>query len=120
MLKKYQQNQQRTPLKIAIILENNSQNHYKIWKTSKYSRNKKLTETFEIPKAKVFNICQNNIKKGYRSWQSPAIVKILVNIVDSPPCNIINKDLETNTFSNGTKTASVRSIYKKKSRHQPQ
>ena len=38
--------------------------------------------------------------------------------MDSHPCNIINKGLESNSFTDGAKIASVRPIYKKISRHQ--
>ena len=48
----------------------------------------------------------------------PKLVKLSANIVDSHLCNIINKVLESNSFSDGTKIASVRFIYKEKSRHQ--
>ena len=49
---------------------------------------------------------------------SPKLVKLSANIVDLHLCNIVNKDLESHSFSDGAQIASVRSIYKTKSRHQ--
>ena len=86
-------------------------------------KNLKLTETFVISEAKVSDINKllknMNIKKTTGPDTIPTkLVKISVNIVDSHLCNIINKDLESSYFSDGAKKASVRPIYKKKSRHQ--
>ena len=82
-----------------------------------------MTETFEIPKAEVSDVnklLKNiNIKKATGpDTIPPKLVKLSANILDSHLCNIINKDLESNSFSDGAKIASVRPIYKKKSRHQ--
>ena len=46
------------------------------------------------------------------------LVKLSANIVDSHLCNTINKVLESNSFSDWPKIASVRPIYKKKSMYQ--
>ena len=60
-----------------------------------------------------------NIKKATGSDTiPPKLVKLSTNIVDLHLCNIINKDLEGNSFLDGAKIASVRPIYKKRSRHQ--
>ena len=56
------------------------------------------------------------LKKLQVLIQSHQSLILSANIVDSH-CNIINKDLESNSFSDGAKKASVRPIYKKKSRH---
>ena len=86
-------------------------------------KNLKLTETFEIPKAEVSDV--NNLLKNINIKKAtgpetipPKLVKLSANILDSHLCNIINKDLESNSFSDRAKIASVRPIYKKKSRHQ--
>ena len=83
----------------------------------------KSTKTFKMPEVEVSDInklLKNiNIKKATGpDTIPPKLVKLSANIVDSHLCNIINKDLESNSFSDGAKTASVRPIYKKKSRHQ--
>ena len=88
-------------------------------------KNLKLTETFKIPKAEVSNIkklLKNiNIKKAAGpDTILPNLVKLSANIADSHLCNIINKDLESNSFSDEAKIASARPIYKKKFRHQVQ
>ena len=82
-----------------------------------------MTETFKIPKAKVSDInklLKNiNIKKAtVTDTIPPKLVKLSSSILDSHLYNIINKDLESNSFSDGAKIASVRPIYKKKPRHQ--
>ena len=92
----------------------------KIRKTSKYSRNKKnleLIKTFKISKGEVSNI-NNLLKATGPDTIPPKLVKLTANIVDSYFCNIKNKDLESNYFSDGAKIVSVRPIYRKKSRHQ--
>ena len=85
-------------------------------------KNLKWTETFKVPKAEVSDInklLKNiNIKATGPGTMPPKLVKLSANIVDSHSCNIINKVLESNSFSDGTKIASVRLIYKGKSRHQ--
>ena len=86
-------------------------------------KNLKLTETFEIPKAEVSDVnklLKNiNIKKATGpDTISPKLVKLSANILDSHLCNIINKDLERNSFSDWAKIASVRPTCKKKYRHQ--
>ena len=82
-----------------------------------------MTETFKIPKAEVSNINKLpkniNIKKATGpDTIPPKLIKLSANIADLHLCNMINKDLESNSFSDGAKIASVRSIYKKKSRYQ--
>ena len=76
-----------------------------------------------MPKAEVSGInklLKNiNIKKATGPGTiPPKLVKPSANKVHSHLCNIMNKDLESNSFSEGAKIASVRPIYKKKSRHQ--
>ena len=46
----------------------------------------------------------------------PKIIKVSTNIIDSNFTNIINKDIDNNRFSENTKIASVRPIFKKKER----
>ena len=43
----------------------------------------------------------------------PKIVILSANIIDSHLANIINHDLDNNSFSEGAKIATVRPIYKK-------
>ena len=86
-------------------------------------KNLKMTENLKISKAEVSDInklLKNiNIKKATGpDVIPPKLVKLSANIVDSHLCNIINKDLESNPFSDGAKIASVRATYKKKFRHQ--
>ena len=86
-------------------------------------KNLKLTETFKIPKSKVSDINQLlkniNIKKATcPNTIPPKLIKLLANTVYSHLCNIINKDLESNSFPDAAKIPSVRPIYKKKSRCQ--
>ena len=82
-----------------------------------------MTETFKILKTEVSDINNllkiTNIKKARGpDTIPPKLVKLSDNIVESDLCNIINKDLESNSFSDGAKIALVRTIYKKKFRHQ--
>ena len=59
-----------------------------------------------------------NIKKVTGPDTIPLkLVKLSANNADSHLCNITNRDLENNYFSDGAKIDSVRPIYKKKSRH---
>ena len=74
----------------------------------------------DIPTAKIEDI--NNIIKNINPKKAtgpdkipPKIVRLSVNI-DSHLMNIINNDLSNNSFSNEAKVATVRPIYKKKSR----
>ena len=83
----------------------------KIRKTPKYSRNMKSTKTFKIPKVEVSDI--NKLLKNIKIKKAtgpdtipPKLVKLSANIVDSHLCIIINKDLESNSFSDGAKIAS--------------
>ena len=46
----------------------------------------------------------------------PKIIKLLANIIDLHFTNIINKDADTNRFSEKAKIGSVRPIFKKKER----
>ena len=46
----------------------------------------------------------------------PKIVILSANIIDSHLANIINHDLDNNSFSEGAKIATVRTIYKKSDR----
>ena len=82
-----------------------------------------MTETFKIPKVEVSNINKLlkyiNIKKATGpDIIPPKLVKPSANTVNSHLCNIINKDIESNSFSDGAKIASAIPIYKEKSRHQ--
>ena len=45
----------------------------------------------------------------------PKIVRLSANIVDSHLMNIINNGVSNNSFSNESKVATVRPIYKKRS-----
>ena len=81
-------------------------------------KNLKLTETFEIPKAEVSDVnklLKNiNIKKATGpDTIPPKLVKLSANILDSHLCNIINKDLERNSFSDWAKITSVRPTVKR-------
>ena len=76
---------------------------------------------FDIPTAKIEDI--NKIIKNVNPKKAtgpdkipPKIVKLSANIIDSHLMNIINIDLSNNSFSNEAKVATVRPIYKKKSR----
>ena len=94
-----------------------------IKKYKKEIKNLKLTETFKIPKVEVSNINKLlkyiNIKKATGpDTIPPKLVKPSANTVNSHLCNIINKDIESNSFSDGAKIASAIPIYKEKSRHQ--
>ena len=42
----------------------------------------------------------------------PKIIKLSANVIDSDLTNIINSDIEKNSFSEGAKIASVRPILK--------
>ena len=84
-----------------------------------------MTETFKIPKAEVSNIKKSlkniNIKKAAGpDTVLPKLVKLSANIADSHLCNIIHKDLKSNSFPDEAKIASARPIYKKKCRDQVQ
>ena len=75
---------------------------------------------FDIPTAKTEDI--NKIIKNINPKKAtgpdtipPAIARLSANI-DSHLMNIINNDLSNNSFSNEAKVATVRPIYKKKSR----
>ena len=46
------------------------------------------------------------------------IVKLAVNVIDSPLTNIINNDLSNNAFSDSAKLASVRPIYTKDNKNE--
>ena len=81
-----------------------------------------LSEKFEIPKAEVSDINsllkRINIKKATGpDTIPPKLVKMSADIIDTHLCNIINKDIENSTFSDGAKLVSIRPIYKKKSRN---
>ena len=75
----------------------------------------------DIPTAKIGDI--NKIIKRANPKKAtcldripPKIVKLSANIINSHLMNIINNDLNNNSFSNEAKIATVRPIYKKKSR----
>ena len=75
----------------------------------------------DIPTAKIEDI--NNIIKNINPKKAtgpdkipPKIVRLIATIIDSHLMNIINNDLSNNSFSNEAKVATVRPIYKKKSR----
>ena len=74
---------------------------------------------FDFPKATVEDISSIikslNPKKATGPDSIPIkIIKAAANVIDSHLCNIINKDLEKNRYSEDAKTALVRPIYKKK------
>ena len=76
---------------------------------------------FDVPAAKIEDI--NKIIKNINPKKAtgpdkipPKIVRLSANIMDSHLMNIINNDLSNNSFSNEAKVATVRPIYKKKSR----
>ena len=76
---------------------------------------------FDIPTAKIRDINKiikrTNPKKGTGLDRiPPKIVKLSANIINSHLMSIINNDLNNNSFSNEAKIATVRPIYKKKSR----
>ena len=48
----------------------------------------------------------------------PKLVKMSADIIDIHLCNIINKDVEKSSFSDGAKIASVKPVYKNKSRNE--
>ena len=82
-----------------------------------------MTETFKISKDEISDIkklLKNvNFKKATGPDTIPQkLVKLSANIVDSHLCIIMKKDLESNSFLDGAKIASVRPTYKKKSRHE--
>ena len=82
-----------------------------------------MTETFKISKDEISDIkklLKNvNFKKATGpDTIPPKLVKLSANIVHSHLCIIIKKDLESNSFLDGAKIASVRPTYKKKSRHE--
>ena len=81
------------------------------------------TQKFNIPKAEVVDI--NSILKRTNEKKAigpdtipPKLVKMSANIIDAHLCAIINRDIENSSFSDGAKIASVRPIYKKKSRNE--
>ena len=76
---------------------------------------------FHISTAKTEDI--NKIIKNINPKKStgpdkipPKIVRLSANMIDSHLMNIMNNDLSNNSFSNEAKVATVRRIYKKKSR----
>ena len=76
---------------------------------------------FDIPTAKIedMNKIIKNIKPKKATGPDkipPKIVKLSANIIDSHLMNIVNNDLSNDSFSNEAKVATVRPIYKKKSR----
>ena len=77
---------------------------------------------FKLPKAKVSDI--NSLLKGINIKKAtgpdtipPKFLKMSADIIDSHLCNIINMDIDEDDFSDGGKIASVRPMYKKKSRN---
>ena len=76
-------------------------------------------EKFKLPKAEVIDI--NSLLKGINTKKAtgpdtipPKLVKMSADIIDIHLCNIINKDIEKSSFSDGAKIASVKPVYKKK------
>ena len=69
---------------------------------------------FDIPTGKTEDI--NKIIKNINPKKATDLDKNLPNIIDSHLMNIINNDLSNNSFPNEAKVATVRPIYKKKSR----
>ena len=69
---------------------------------------------FDIPTGKTEDI--NKIIKNMNPKKATDLDKNPPNIIDSHLMNIINNDLSNNSFSNEAKVATVRPIYKKKSR----
>ena len=55
-------------------------------------------------------------KRNEKTIFTDHIIKAATNCIDSHLAHIINKDLKENKFSENTKTALLRSIYKKDDR----
>ena len=66
----------------------------------------------------------NNLLKGINIKKAtgpdtipPKLVRMSADIIDSHLCNLINMDIDNDDFSDGGKIASVRPLFKKKSRN---
>ena len=88
----------------------------------KINENFTPTSTFQLPRAEVSDI--NKLLKGINIKKAtgpdtipPKLGKLSADVIDSHLCNIINLDIDKDHFSDGGKIASVRPIFKKKSRH---
>jgi len=80
-----------------------------------------LSEKFNLPKAEVSEINEllmslNTKKATGPDSIPPKIVKLSANVIDAHLCNIINMSIETSSFPDDAKLASVVPIYKKKCR----
>ena len=78
-------------------------------------------EKFNLPKAQVSEINEllmslNTKKATGPDSIPPKIVKLSANVIDAHLCNIINMSIETSSFPDDAKLASVVPIYKKKCR----
>ena len=79
--------------------------------------------TFDFPKAEVADINallkQTDPKKATGpDTIPPKLVKMSANLIEKHLCNIINMDIENYNVPDNTKVATVRPIYKKKSRNE--
>ena len=102
---------------VTKILKN-FQNSYVISNIMKPSP---LSEKFNLPKAQVSEINEllmslNTKKATGPDSIPPKIVKLSANVIDAHLCNIINMSIETSSFPDDAKLASVVPIYKKKCR----
>ena len=89
----------------------------------KIIKNVVFSITFDFPKAEVADINallkQTDPKKATGpDTIPPKLVKISVNLIEKHLCNIINMDIENYNVPDNTKVATVRPIYKKKSRNE--
>ena len=76
----------------------------------------KSKNRYNIPLATAEQI--NKVIKRLNPKISPKIVILSANIIDSHLANIINHDLDNNSFSEDAKITTVRPIYKKNDRHE--
>ena len=94
--------------------------HHPSIKTIKSNNNSSVK--FKLPKAQVSDI--NSLLKGINIKKAtdpdtipPKLVRMSADIIDSHLCNLINMDIDNDDFSDGGKIASVRPLFKKKSRN---
>ena len=97
--------------------------HHPSIKTIKSINNS--SDKFILPKAQVSDI--NSLLKGINIKKATGpdtiphkLVRMSADIIDSHLCNLINMDIDNDDFSDGGKIASVRPLFKKKSRNEIQ
>ena len=97
--------------------------HHPSIKTIKSINNS--SDKFILPKAQVSDI--NSLLKGINIKKVTGpdtiphkLVRMSADIIDSHLCNLINMDIDNDDFSDGGKIASVRPLFKKKSRNEIQ